>query len=56
MIMAPASISFESMDQDAFNAWFPRAVDVIAREFLNGADPLSVASEAHARIAGRLAA
>lgn len=56
LIMAPASISFESMDQDPFNAWFPRAVDVIAREFLNGADPLAVTREAHARVAGRIAA
>ncbi len=56
MIMAPASINFQSMDQDAFNEWFPRAVDVIAREFMNGADPLAVTREAHARVVGRLAA
>ena len=38
MIMFPASISFEKMDQDAFNKWFPRAVDVLCRDFCPGLD------------------
>jgi hypothetical protein len=36
VVMAPASISFASMDQDAFNEWFPRAVDVLCRDFVPG--------------------
>lgn len=36
VIMAPASINFASMDQDAFNKWFPRAVDVLCRDLCPG--------------------
>jgi len=36
VLTLPKSISFESMDQDAFNAWFPRAVDVLCRDFCPG--------------------
>lgn len=36
VIMAPSSISFQAMDQDAFNKWFPRAVDVLCRDFVPG--------------------
>lgn len=36
IIMAPSSINFHSMDQDAFNLWFPRAVDVLCRDFVPG--------------------
>jgi hypothetical protein len=36
VVMTPKSISFEKMDQDAFNAWFPRAVDAMCREFVPG--------------------
>jgi hypothetical protein len=36
VVMAPASINFASMDQDAFNEWFPRAVDVLCRDFVPG--------------------
>jgi hypothetical protein len=49
IMMTPSSISFEKMDQDEFNKWFPRAIDVIARDFLNGADPLALTREVHAR-------
>ena len=38
VIMFPASISFEKMDQDQFNQWFPRAVDVLCRDFCPGLD------------------
>ena len=38
VVMFPASISFEAMDQDAFNKWFPRAVDVLCRDFIPGLD------------------
>lgn len=38
VIMAPASINFASMDQDAFNKWFPRAVDVLCRDLCPGLD------------------
>jgi hypothetical protein len=36
VIMAPASINFASMDQDAFNEWFPKALDVLCRDFVPG--------------------
>lgn len=56
LMMTPSSISFDKMDQDQFNLWFPRAVDVIARDFLNGIDPLSLTKEVHDRANGRIAA
>lgn len=36
IVMTPSSISFEAMDQDAFNKWFPKAVDAMCREFVPG--------------------
>jgi hypothetical protein len=36
VILTPASISFAKMDQDVFNKWFERAVDVLTRDFVPG--------------------
>jgi len=38
VIMVPKSISFQSMDRDAFNKWFPKAVTVLCRDFVPGLD------------------
>lgn len=36
VIMTPASISFQAMDQDAFGKWFDKAVTVLCRDFVPG--------------------
>lgn len=56
VIMTPASISFQAMDQDAFNKWFPRAVDAMCREFVPGLTSEVAMREIEAVAAGRIAA
>lgn len=56
MIMAPKSIAFDRMDQDDFNAWFPKAVTVLCRDFCPGLEEHIAAREIEARAAGRRAA
>ena len=36
IILTPSSIAFEAMDQDRFNEWFPKAIDVLCRDFVPG--------------------
>ena len=38
LILAPKSISFGSMDQTAFDEFYDRCIDVIAKSFLSGVD------------------
>lgn len=36
VIMIPKSIDFQSMGRDEFTAWFPKAIDVLCRDFCPG--------------------
>ena len=50
---APTSISFASMDQGAFQAFFDGAVDLICTQVIPGLDKPALLQEVNAMLAGR---
>lgn len=56
IVMTPASISFEAMDQDEFNVWFQRAVEAMCREFVPGLTAEAATREIEAIAYGKAAA
>lgn len=55
-IYAPASIAFDKMDQDAFEQFYDRAVDLICRRIIPGLGRADLEREVNEILAGRKAA
>lgn len=53
---APASIAFDKMDQDAFEQFYDRAVDLICRRIIPGLNRADLEREVNEILAGRSAA
>ena len=53
VFLTPKSIAFAKMDQDAFNKWFAKAVDVICRDFVPGLAAELAMREVDRRAAGQ---
>lgn len=55
-VFAPASIAFDKMDQDQFEQFYDRAVDLICRRIIPGLGRSDLEREVNEIIAGRSAA
>ncbi len=56
ILMFPASIAFENMEQDDFTPWFDKAVDVMCRDFVPGLNNADAKREIIAIAEGKWAA
>lgn len=55
LVGIPKSISFAKMDQDAFRAFFDRALDYMVEHVIPGLDRKNLEREVHERIGGEYA-